>query len=136
MMFRTTKLLQTVVARANLRTSGKLRSLTIPSDGFYRVSDLKHSEDGKQTLFSHVVKGEIIDQSVDLKNVRPGETIEVPYEVTVSHSLRDFWQSAFYSHDRINTSTPFARALGLQDQIVPFGLMLFLAVSLSHNPQS
>lgn len=36
--------------------------------------------------------------------------------MTVSHSLRDFWQSAFYSHDRINTSTPFARSLGLQDQ--------------------
>ncbi len=48
-----------------------------------------------------------------------GETIDVPYEMTVSHSLRDFWQSAFYSHDRINTSTPFARSLGLQDQGTP-----------------
>mgnify|MGYP001113887130 CR=1 FL=1 len=47
-------------------------------------------------------------------------------------SLRDFWQSAFYSHDRINTSTPFARKLGFQDQLLPFTLMLFLTGSMSH----
>ena len=49
----------------------------------------------------------------------------VPYELTISQAFRDFWQSAFYSHDRINTSTPFARSLGLQDQSLPFSLMLF-----------
>ena len=57
---------------------------------------------------THVI-GEIVDQAIDLKSVRPGDVINIPYEVTISHSLRDFWQSAFYSHDRINTSTPFAR---------------------------
>jgi hypothetical protein len=65
-------------------------------------------------------------------------------------------QSAFYSHDRINTSTPFARALGLQDQVpradphmkqallaarsrlspysqvLPFGLVLYLTGAMSH----
>lgn len=38
-----------------------------------------------------------------------GEVINVPYELTVSPAIRDFWQAAFYSHDRLNTSTPFAR---------------------------
>lgn len=76
--------------------------------------------------------GNIIDNMVDLKKVRPGEEIKVPYEITISSALRDFWQSAFYSHDRINTSTPFARSLGLQDQPVPFSLMLFMAGSMSH----
>lgn len=78
------------------------------------------------------VVGEVIDHAVPLINARPGDHVDVPYEVTVSPSMRDFWQSAFYTHDRINTSTVFARHLGLQDQIVPFSLMLFLAGSMSH----
>lgn len=78
------------------------------------------------------VIGEVIDSAVHLAEARPGDHVDVPYEVTVSSSMRDFWQSAFYSHDRINTSTVFARHLGLQDQIVPFSLMLFLAGSMSH----
>lgn len=78
------------------------------------------------------IVGEVIDRALNLTNIRPGEVIDIPYEVTISHSMRDFWQSAFYSHDRINTSTPFARSLGLQDQVVPFHLMLFLAGSMSH----
>jgi len=86
--------------------------------------------------FSHesikAVVGETIDIAIDMTKIRPGEVIDVPYEITISHSLRDFWQSAFYSHDRINTSTPFARELNLQDQVLPFHLMLFLAESMSH----
>eukprot|EP01040_Poterioochromonas_malhamensis_P014875 gene14875-16553_t len=122
--------LQVSLPAASVATSARKFS----SDGFYRVSEVdNHSpNDEKPSLFSNVIRGEIIDNAVDLKHVRPGETIEVPYEVTVSHSFRDFWQSAFYSHDRINTSTPFARSLGLQDQVVPFSLMLFLAGSMSH----
>lgn len=58
------------------------------------------------------LRGEIVDYAVDIATVRPGQTIDVPYELTIAPSFRDFWQSAFYSHDRINTSTPFARSLG------------------------
>lgn len=36
----------------------------------------------------------------------------MPYELTINPSFRDFWQSVFYSHDRLNTSTPFARKVG------------------------
>ena len=60
------------------------------------------------------------------------DLIEVPYELTVGGSFREFWHSAFYCHDRISTSTPFARKLGLQDQVLPFSLMLFLTGSMSH----
>ena len=45
------------------------------------------------------------------------DLIEVPYELTVGGEFREFWHSAFYCHDRIFTSTPFARKLGLQDQV-------------------
>jgi len=97
---------------------------------FFQVSGLPEGIEQKKLV------AEVIDQAVNLKNVRPGETIDVPYELTVSSSMRDFWQSAFYSHDRINTSTPFARELGLQDQVLPFGLMTFLTASMSHADQA
>ena len=93
---------------------------------FYRVSDYNSSET------SRPVTGEVLDKSIDLTKLRPGDKIDLPYELTVNQSVRDFWQSAFYSHDRINTSTPYARNLGFQDQVIPFSLMLFLAGSMSH----
>ncbi|CAM9790128.1 unnamed protein product, partial [Hapterophycus canaliculatus] len=78
------------------------------------------------------VVGKVLEHAVNLKRSRPGDTIRIPYEVTVGYGLRDFWQAAFSTHDRINTSTPFARSLGLQDQVLPFSLMLFLSSSMSH----
>lgn len=82
--------------------------------------------------FGEAIKGEILDHTIDFTKLRPGDVIDVPYEVTISNSVRDLWHSAFYCHDRINTSTPFARTLHLQDQVLPFSLMLFLAGSMSH----
>ena len=106
------------------------------SSQFYKVpdnlSEFNHAHRTSENISNRSIIGEIIDHAVDLKNSRPGETIELPYELTITSSMRDFWQSAFYSHDRINTSTPFARSLGLQSEIIPFGLMLFLASSMSH----
>jgi acyl dehydratase len=103
------------------------------SNQFYKVADnISRFRKDVESSSSQSIIGEIIDHAVDLKNVRPGETIDLPYELTVASSMRDFWQSAFYSHDRINTSTPFARSLGFQSEVIPFGLMLFLASSMSH----
>ncbi len=82
--------------------------------------------------FPSVATGAIVDHAVNLQSARPGDVIEVPYELTVGGEFREFWHSAFYCHDRINTSTPFARKLGLQDQVLPFSLMLFLTGSMSH----
>jgi len=78
------------------------------------------------------VVGESVNHAIDLQRVRPGEPIEIPYEVTVNSSMRDFWLSAFHSNDRINTSTPFARNLGFQDAVLPFSMILFLAGSMTH----
>ena len=58
------------------------------------------------------VRGEVVDVGVNLQNARPGDVIEVPYELTVTEGLKEFWAAAFYCHDRISTSTPFARKLG------------------------
>ncbi|GMH88679.1 hypothetical protein TL16_g11225 [Triparma laevis f. inornata] len=92
----------------------------------------KFFEAGAMPSSSSSARGEVIDLAVNLQSTRPGDLIEVPYELTVSSSFTEFWHSAFYCHDRINTSTPFARKLGLQDQVLPFSLMLFLTGSMSH----
>jgi acyl dehydratase len=78
------------------------------------------------------IAGEMIINTADLTKARPGDVIEVPYEMTITNATKEFWQSAFYSHDRINTSTPYARSLGLQDQPIPFSLMTYIAASMSH----
>lgn len=100
---------------------------SINNSQFWHVNTSSNQNQPKNT-----VKGVVLDQSIDLQRVRPGEEIDVPYQLTLGSSMRDFWQSAFYCNDRINTSTPFARSLGLQDQVVPFAFMLFLAGSMSH----
>jgi hypothetical protein len=55
--------------------------------------------------------------------------VTVPYELTITESMQDFWHSAFHSQDRIYTSRPFARTMGLQDKVLPFPLALFLTSS-------
>ena len=100
----------------------------LPNEEFFKIN----ASNEKKIGVKGTVIGSVVDNAIDITKVRPGEVIDVPYELTISQAFRDFWQSAFYSHDRINTSTPFARSLGLQDQTIPFSLMLFMAASMSH----
>jgi len=81
---------------------------------------------------SEFVQGEILDMAVNLRQSRPGDVIQIPYELTITESMQDFWHSAFHSQDRIHTSRPFARKMGLQDKVLPFPLALFLTSSMSH----
>ena len=81
---------------------------------------------------SDIIFGELIEHAIDLRSVRPGDKIHIPYELTISESMQDFWHSAFHSQDRISTSRPFARKIGLQDRVLPFYLVLFLASSMTH----
>eukprot|EP00518_Triparma_eleuthera_P002962 CAMPEP_0182453222 /NCGR_PEP_ID=MMETSP1319-20130603/372_1 /TAXON_ID=172717 /ORGANISM="Bolidomonas pacifica, Strain RCC208" /LENGTH=411 /DNA_ID=CAMNT_0024651125 /DNA_START=29 /DNA_END=1264 /DNA_ORIENTATION=+ len=117
-------------ARKSLAGRGLARNVavrTLAGGSFYKVG----ANSGASTT-GEGVTGDVLDLAVNLKNTRPGDLIEVPYELTVGGSFREFWHSAFYCHDRISTSTPFARKLGLQDQVLPFSLMLFLTGSMSH----
>lgn len=104
------------------------------SSQFYKVTsdNFVNGRKDADVLMQQSIVGNVIDNTIDLKNVRPGETIKIPYEITINDSFLSLWQSAFYSHDRINASTPFARSLGFQDAVIPFTLMLFLASSMSH----
>mmetsp|Transcript_2773 Transcript_2773/g.7763 ORF Transcript_2773/g.7763 Transcript_2773/m.7763 type:complete len:435 (+) Transcript_2773:42-1346(+) len=79
------------------------------------------------------IRGVVLDHSVDLLRVRPGDKLSIPYQSTVTESMVDFWHSAFFDNNRIHTSTPFCRQMGLQDRVVPFSLALFLASAMTHE---
>ena len=78
------------------------------------------------------IEAESLDVAVDLQVLRPGDYLDIPYELTITDTFADLWHSAFLSQDRLQTSTPFARKLGFQDRVLPFGLMAFLCSSMTH----
>jgi hypothetical protein len=41
----------------------------------------------------HWIQGQVLDLAADLRAFRPGDKLDIPYELTVSESLQDFWQS-------------------------------------------
>lgn len=79
-----------------------------------------------------LVTGVVLDHAVNLRTVRPGDRLDIPYELTISESLQDFWFACFFDQSRIHCSTPFCRRMGLQDRVLPFSLALFLTSSMSH----
>jgi acyl dehydratase len=82
------------------------------------------------------VYGEILDAALDLRRVRVGQRLDIPYELTVFEGWRDIWHSAFYQHDRIYTSELFAKGLGFQKELLPFSLMMFMTGTMSHVDDS
>jgi acyl dehydratase len=81
---------------------------------------------------TQLLQGIVLDHAIDLRAVRPGDRLDIPYELTISETLTDFWFACFFDQSRIHTSRPFCRQMGLQDRVVPFSLALFLASSMSH----
>lgn len=79
-----------------------------------------------------MLHGSYLDHAVDLRSVRPGDRLNIPYELTISDTLQDFWSAAFFDQSRIHSSTPFCRKMGFQDRVLPFSLALFLTSSMSH----
>jgi acyl dehydratase len=81
---------------------------------------------------NQLLQGIVLDHAIDLRSVRPGDRLDIPYELTISETLTDFWFACFFDQSRIHTSRPFCRQMGLQDRVVPFSLALFLTSSMSH----
>ncbi len=52
--------------------------------------DLVAYDDNSSSIF---IRGETLNLAADLRTVRPGDKLEIPYELTVSESMQDFWQS-------------------------------------------
>jgi len=45
------------------------------------------------TSESAFIQGEALNMAADLRTFRPGDKLEIPYELTVTDSMQDFWQS-------------------------------------------
>lgn len=80
------------------------------------------------------IQGTIItsNKGGSLSNTVVGQQITQPYEVTVTEGWLAIWHSCFFQHDRLYTSTPFAEKMNLKQQVIPFSMMLFQTVSMSH----
>jgi len=88
---------------------------------------------GTASNIRKMIRGQVLDHSIDMKRVRPGDRVDIPYQITVSETMQDFWFAAFFDQNRIHTSRPFCRKMGLQDRVLPFSLALFLTSSMSHE---
>ena len=80
-----------------------------------------------------MLRGKVLDFSLNLRTVRPGDKVNIPYQITLTESMQEFWFSSFFDQNRIHTSRPFCRKMGLQDRVLPFSLALFLTSSMSHE---
>jgi acyl dehydratase len=123
---RRTETFQSIVRHQQARRCLSQQSLNINS-----AASPKEDEGGIKDEGVFLI-GETLDSAADLQSFRPGDRLDIPYELTVSESMQDFWQSAFHAQDRISTSKPFCRKMGLQDRVLPFSLALFLTSSMTH----
>ena len=98
----------------------------------HELNQSRTSMNGAAAAADMMVRPTALDLSVDLRQSCPGDVIDVPYELTISEGMLDFWHGAFHDQNRISTSTPFARKIGLQDRMLPFTLVSFLACSMTH----
>jgi hypothetical protein len=46
------------------------------------------------------LEGQVIDLAADIRTFRPGSKLDIPYELTVSESMQDFWQSVCWRNQR------------------------------------
>lgn len=78
------------------------------------------------------VIGEFLDRSLDVRSIRVGQRLDIPYELTVGEGYKDLWHSAFYEHCRLYTSDLFAQSMGFERSLLPFSMMMFMTGSMSH----
>ena len=47
----------------------------------------------QETTEHKFIHGETLNMAADLRTFRPGDKLEIPYELTVAESMQEFWQS-------------------------------------------
>jgi hypothetical protein len=50
-----------------------------------------------QSSNNNWIQGETLNLAADLRTFRPGDKLEIPYEMTISEGMQDFWQSVSYN---------------------------------------
>lgn len=113
----------------------RARSRSLNSDVFSFARALstvrRHVSSRQEGVF-----GEFLDVALDLRKVRIGQRLDIPYELTITDGYRDLWYSTFYQQDRMYTSDLYARTLGFHQALLPFSMMAFLTGVMSHVDDS
>ena len=73
---------------------------------------------------------------VNLDEIRVGQVLQSPHELTIDESWRTIWQGSFHTSELLTTSAPFAERLGFRAAPLPFSLVLNLALCMSVEPFS
>lgn len=58
-----------------------------------KVYDAATDDENKDEYTGKFIKGEVLDYAINLRTSRPGTVIDIPYELTLTESLHEFWQS-------------------------------------------
>jgi acyl dehydratase len=83
-----------------------------------------------------LVEGRIPRYGLDLSEAAVGQVMECPAEITLDQGWRALWQASFPCASRIHSSAEYARAWGLDDTALPFGMLLNLTLCLAVEPFS
>jgi hypothetical protein len=57
------------------------------------VNGFRITEEPDAKKAGNWIQGQVLDMAADLRTFRPGDKLDIPYEMTVSESMQDFWQS-------------------------------------------
>ena len=64
-------------------------------------------------------------------NIKFGEIVQTPYEVTITDSWKSLWETAFLSNKGYFTSLPMSTSLGFKGLPLPFSQVATMAVAFS-----
>ena len=89
-----------IFATSQLRSQPSVRCLSLlngtsPIQGANALPTEPQTKKGhqEQQMQSVLLHGEVLDLAADLREFRVGDRLDIPYELTVSESMQDFWQS-------------------------------------------
>jgi hypothetical protein len=84
---------QALKALRKIRMMRSFASERQPLNSSNNVPKAELNEGPSPQSLDDYLHGQVLDLAVDLQTVRPGDRLEIPYELTVSESMQDFWQS-------------------------------------------
>jgi citrate lyase beta subunit/acyl dehydratase len=97
---------------------------------------VRHPGNGAPPAEDEGVIGHTPRYGVNLDEIRVGQMLESPHELTIDESWRTTWQGSFHTPALLTTSARFAEQLGFSTTPLPLSLVLNLALCMSVEPFS
>ena len=81
-------------------------------------------------ISSDTIRGTQLKKGIS-PNIKFGEIVQTPYEVTITDSWKSLWETAFLSTKGYLTSLPKSTSLGFDGLPLPFSLLSTMAIAFS-----